>query len=78
MKLTIESNGTRKVKDGPITYTYFGHQIINVECEPEHCKHQLSVKTYSGPDGSMHHCHLCQSTIDENGEIIKTDKKIPF
>ena len=78
MIVTKGENGTRKVKDGPITYTYFGNQVVNVEYDPERCKHQSTVKTYSGPDGAIYHCHLCQSTLDENFEIIKTNKEIPF
>jgi len=69
-----------KVKDTDkgITYTFFNNQIVNVECEPDKCQHTSTVLTYSGHDGDLYHCHLCQSTLDENFEIVKTDKEIPW
>jgi hypothetical protein len=64
--------------DKGVTYTFFGSQIVNVEYEPDKCPHTCTVKTYSGPDGEMYHCYLCQSTLDEDGEIIQTLKEIPW
>ena len=74
----IDKNKVKDTEKG-ITYTFFNNQIINVEYEPDKCPHTSTTMTYAGHDGQyMYHCHLCQSTLDENLEILKTDKEIPW
>ena len=42
------------------------------------CKHKDAYKTYEGPDGDIYYCPDCGATLDENKDVIRTAKEIPY
>jgi hypothetical protein len=47
--------------------------------DPQFCDHRNAIVTYDDVDGRLRHCPDCDSTIDDQGNVIKAwDGEIPF
>jgi len=42
------------------------------------CEHKQAYKTYDEPDGQLYHCPTCGATLDEDYEVIRIVKEIPY